>query len=51
MYINGALLTTYADTDANFPNDELLRLTIALLTGEAIANTMTINWLRFFQLQ
>ena len=51
VYVNSVLVATVADTDANFPNDELLRLTIALLTGEAIANTMTISRLRFAQIQ
>ncbi len=51
VYVDDSLVATIADTDANFPNDELLRLSIALLTGEAAANTCTIKWLRFFQIQ
>jgi hypothetical protein len=51
VYVDGTLQVTIADTDANFCNDELLRLSVELLTGEAIANTMTIKRLRFIQLQ
>jgi len=51
VYADGTLVATIADSDANFPNDELLRLTIEYLTGEAVANTCTINWLRFIQIQ
>jgi hypothetical protein len=51
VYVDGTLTVTIADTDVGFPNDELLRLSIALLTGEAVANTLTIKWLRFFQIQ
>jgi hypothetical protein len=51
VYINGALAVTIADTDANFCNDELLRLTIEFLSGAAAANTCTVKWLRFAQIQ
>ena len=51
VYVDGVLQVTVADSDVGFPNDELLRLSIALLTGEAVANTLTIKWLRFFQIQ
>jgi len=51
VYVNSVLMATIADSDANFPNDELLRLTIALLTGEAVANTLTISRLGFAQIQ
>ena len=51
VYCNDSLMATIADTDANFPNDELLRLTIEFLTGEAVANTCTIKELRFIQIQ
>jgi hypothetical protein len=33
----------------NLPDDEALTPSIALLTGEAIANTMTVNWMRCIQ--
>ena len=51
VYINGALVATLTDADANFCNDELLRLTIEFLQGEIAANTCTIKWLRFAQIQ
>ena len=51
VYVNSVLMATLADTDANFCNDELLRFTIALLTGEAVANTCTIRRIRFIQVQ
>lgn len=50
-YVNGVLMATVADTDAGFPNDELLRLTFEFLSGEAAANTCTIKRLRFIQIQ
>jgi hypothetical protein len=50
-YVNGVLAVTVADSDANFCNDELLRLTFEFLTGEAIANTCTITQLQFIQIQ
>ena len=51
VYINGALVTTIADSDANFPDDELLRLSMEVLSGEATANTCTIKWVRLIQIQ
>jgi hypothetical protein len=51
VYVDGVLQVTIADTDVNFCNDELLRLSIEFLTGEAVANTMTIKRLRFIQIQ
>ena len=51
VYINNALTATIADSDANFPNDELLRLTVEFLEGEIAAHTCTIKELRFIQIQ
>jgi len=51
VYANSVLMATIADTDANFCNDELLRLTFEFLSGEAVANTCTIKELRFIQIQ
>ena len=51
VYVNTVLMATIADTDANFCNDELLRLSLEFLTGEAIANTCTIKRFRFIQIQ
>jgi len=51
VYINSALVATIADTDANFPNDELLRLSLEFLSGEAVANTCQVRWLRLIQIQ
>jgi hypothetical protein len=45
-YVNGALTGSTARSDATFPNDELLRLTVEFLTGEAVANTCTIKELK-----
>ena len=50
-YVDGVLMATIADTDAGFPNDELLRLTFEFLDGEAVGNTCTIKRLRFIQIQ
>ncbi len=51
VYVDGSLVATIADSDVNFPNDELLRLTMEFLTGEAVANTCTIDWVRLIQIQ
>lgn len=51
VYVDGTLTATLADSDTSFPNDELLRLSFEFLTGEAVANTATIKWLRFIQIQ
>lgn len=51
VYIDGTLVTTIADSDANFPNDELLRLSYEVLTGEAVANTCQVRHMRIIQIQ
>jgi len=50
-YVDGVLAVTIADTDANFCNDQLLRLTFEFLTGAVAANTCTLKRLRFVQIQ
>lgn len=50
-YINGTQQAQIAVTDAAFPNDEVLTPSIAFLTGEAVANTMTLQWARWIQVQ
>jgi hypothetical protein len=47
-YVDGSLTSTQTAT-TNLPNDELLRLSVEFLTGEAVANTMTIRKLSFCQ--
>ena len=49
-YVNGGLIGTTANSATTFPNDELLRLTLEFLSGEATANTCTIKWLRMIHL-
>jgi hypothetical protein len=49
-YVDGTLQATVARTDTSFPNDEHLTPTIAILTGENTANTMTISWCRAIQI-
>jgi hypothetical protein len=51
VYIDGSLVATIADSDANFPNDELLRLSFEFLSGEAVANTCLVKWMRIIQIQ
>jgi len=60
FYWDGVNITAYADgvqaaqvatTDTNFPNDEALTPSIAFLTGEAVANTMTVKWMRAIQVR
>ena len=50
-YINGVNTGSTANSDATFPNDELLRLTLEFLTGEAVANTCKIKWVRLIQIR
>jgi len=40
-----------AATNANFPSDEHLAAAVALLTGEATANTLSVAWMRAIQIQ
>jgi len=49
-YVDGTLQATVARTDANFPNDEHLTPTIAILTGDDSANTLTVQWARAIQI-
>jgi hypothetical protein len=51
VYIDGVLVATIADSDTNFPNTELMRLSFEFLTGEAVANTCTVKWMRLIQIQ
>jgi len=49
-YINGTEQASVAATDTSFPDDELLRLSMEFLTGEAVANTCTVKWVRLIQI-
>jgi len=49
-YVNGKLTSSTARTDATFPNDELMRLTLEFLTGDAAAITCTFKWVRLIQI-
>lgn len=51
FYINGVEVGELADSDPNFPDDEYLTPTLALLTGEGAANTLTVDWLNVIQIQ
>lgn len=42
---------TSAVTVTNLPDDEELTLSIAMLSGEAAANTLTADWVRAFQIR
>ena len=50
-YINGTQVAQVALTDANFPDDEYLSPIMAMLTGEAAANTLTVDWVRAYQIR
>ena len=47
-YVDGSY-TSSSTATTNLPNDEELRLTVEFLTGEAVANVMTIRKLTFCQ--
>jgi hypothetical protein len=49
-YVNGALTGSVARTDATFPHDQLMRLTIEFLTGAVATPTCTIKWVRLIQI-
>jgi hypothetical protein len=49
-YVNDDLKATVAKSAATFPNDELMRLTVEFLTGEATANTCTMKRLSFIHI-
>lgn len=50
-YADGALQGSIANSSTSFPNDEELRLTLEFLTGEATANTCTVEWLRMIHIR
>jgi hypothetical protein len=45
-YVNGVEITSTAAIGTTFPNDEEMRLSLEFLSGEATANTCTVEWLR-----
>lgn len=59
LYWDGSALSAWVDgtqvanaiATTNLPDDELLTFSIAMLTGEAVANTATVKWARMFQIQ
>lgn len=50
-YVNGTQVASQLATAATFPDDTELRLTLEFLTGEAIANTLTVEWLRMIHIR
>jgi hypothetical protein len=50
-YINGVEQTSTASSAVTFPNDEEMRLTVEFLTGEAVANNCTLEWLRMIHIR
>jgi hypothetical protein len=50
VYINGSQAAQVARTDANFPDDELMRFSMEVLSGEATANTCQVRWARMIQI-
>jgi len=49
-YLNGVEVGSVATTVDNMPDDEHMTATLAYLTGDASANTMTVDWARWFQI-
>jgi len=47
FFVDGSSVGTHT---TNIPNDEALRLSIEFLTGEAVANTCNVQWLRAIQI-
>ena len=50
-YVDGVLKSTTAAGVATFPENEELRLTLEFLTGEATANTCTVEWIRMIHIR
>lgn len=50
-YVNGALVTSIATSNANFCNDEHLAAVVANQAGEGAANNLTLYWARAIQVQ
>jgi len=50
-YINGTEVTSLTTASVNFPNDELMRLTLEFLTGEAAAKICTVRWMRMVHIR
>ncbi len=48
FFVDGSSVATPAVT--NLPDDEQLRVSIEFLTGEATANTCTVDWIRCIQI-
>ena len=49
-YVNNVQVAQIARTDASFPNDELMRLSFEVLSGEAVANTCLVKEMRLIQI-
>lgn len=50
-YVDGTLIGTINVNSPTFPNDELMRLTLHFLSGEAVANTCTVYEMRMIHLR
>lgn len=50
-YVNRVFTGSVHRDRPEFPNNELLRLTIEFLTGEGAAHTMSIDWVRMIQIR
>lgn len=50
-YVDGIQKAVISASAVTFPDDEELRLTLEFLTGEAVANTCTIEWLRMVHIR
>ena len=50
-YINGVSIGSITTTSTSFPNDEEMRLSFEFLTGEAVANTCTVEWLKMIHIR
>ena len=51
VYIDGALVASIADSSTEFPDDELLRLSVEFLTGDASANNCYISQMRLIHIR
>lgn len=50
-YVNGVEVTSTSNSASTFCDNEEMRLTLEFLTGEAVANTMSVDWARFIYIR
>ena len=50
-YWNGQDIGSVHKSSPDFPDDQLMRLTLEFETGEGNANALTVEWLKFIHIR